>query len=380
MQYILEWNPEIQELIVVIVFLSAVFIQLVYYLVIFSRFAFGRVNQNMISVNPPVSVIICARNEAENLERFLPEVLNQDYEDFEVIVVNDCSTDDTEDVLIRMKASYPRLRSTSIRGDSKMSTGKKLALIVGIKAARNEHLLFTDADCRPESNRWISTMMSGFTGGKSIILGYGGYLNGKGFLNKYIRFDTLFIALQYFSFALWKMPYMGVGRNMAYKKSLFYSGPGFSKHLHLASGDDDLFVNQHATGSNTGVEFRKEGHTRSEPETIMRNWIYQKRRHFSTAYMYKTSHKFWLFLEPFSRMLFYASFAGILFIPEMVIYALIVFLLRSLSRILVIKKAMVRLNEKNIFVISLLYDLLSLVVNLNLYISNRFRPVRYQWK
>jgi hypothetical protein len=223
-------------------------------------------------------------------------------------------------------------------------------------------------------------MSSNFSGEVDIVLGYGGYFPQPGFLNKYIRYDTLVIALQYFSFALCRMPYMGVGRNLAYKRSLFYAGQGFKRHFHLASGDDDLFVNEHATRRNTAIEISPESHTRTAPKESYDKWFFQKKRHFSTSNLYKPVHKFLLALEPLSRLLFYAGFISLMFIPAYQPLVLSVFAARMLIQGVVIKKTMIQLNEKNLLLISFLFDLVSLFINFGLLISSRIRPSNYQWK
>jgi len=222
-------------------------IQLLYFLVFYIRIAFKINQKSATEKKEPVSVIICAQNEAENLKNNLPAILEQNYENFQVIVVNDCSTDNSQDILSEMMTRYPNLYVTRIDKDEKFSHGKKLALTVGIKAAKNEWLLFTDADCKPADKNWIASMASNFTEKTDIVLGYGGSIKSKGLLNRLIRFDNLFIALQYFTFARAGIPYMGVGRNLAYRKSLFFKARGFASHHHIISGDDDLFVNQNAS-------------------------------------------------------------------------------------------------------------------------------------
>ncbi len=368
-----------QWFVVLVILLAAMLIQLVYYLLIYGRFAF-HVKKANPSTTEPVSVIICARNEAENLDNFLPVWLTQDYPAYEVIVVNDCSTDDTEDVLKKYTAQYKHLRTTEIKEDKKFSHGKKLAVTIGIKAAKYERLLFTDGDCKPESNQWISLMAGNFSDTTDIVLGYGGYFAARGMLNKYVRYDTLLIALQYFSLALCKIPYMGVGRNLAYKKSLFYKGNGFTRHFHLASGDDDLFVNEHASKTNTAIEYAHESHTRTAAKDTFSKWVFQKKRHFTTNRLYKSSHKLILGLEPFSRLLFYASLIALLFSPVHRFYVLILFAFRLLIQVFVIKKTMLRLNEKNLLLISLLFDIVSPFINFGLLMASRIRPSNYQWK
>jgi len=213
---------EITLWIILSIYLASWLIQQIHYSFIFSRFLQKARPVKHGNEIVPVSVVICARNEAENLEKYLPMILEQDYPDFEVIVVNDCSDDETEDVLKKLKEKYPHLRTTFLKEQEKFWHGKKLALTVGIKAARNEWLLLTDADCAPSSNEWIKIMASHFSDDKAIVLGYGGYLEYPGLLNRLIRYEAAFVALQYFSYALCRMPYMGVGRNLAYRKSLFF--------------------------------------------------------------------------------------------------------------------------------------------------------------
>ena len=368
-----------QWFIVSVIFFASFAVQLIYYFGVFLRFVMYRKKEFPPSAEP-VSVVICARNEAENLDQYLPVILTQDYPDYEVIVVDDCSTDDSDMVLKKYGEQYPRLRTSMIKQDKKFSHGKKLAVTIGIKAAKFEKLLFIDADCRPESDQWLKLMTAPFSDKVSIVLGYGGFFPQPGILNKYIRYDTMMIALQYFSFALCRLPYMGVGRNLAYKRSLFYAGRGFARHFHLASGDDDLFVNEHATRTNTAIEFSHESHTRSTPKQSFDRWAFQKKRHYSTSKLYKSGHKVMLSFEPLFRFLFYTSFIGLLLYPPLLQVALAFFGFRLLTQLFVIKKTMIRLNEKNLLVISLLFDLISLFINVGLYVSSRIRPANYQWK
>jgi glycosyltransferase involved in cell wall biosynthesis len=272
-----------------------ILITLINILFFIGYFSFASAKESTSNATPPVSVIICAKNEAENLKDFIPFILEQNYSDFEVILVNDASIDDTLEVMEHFEELDPRVRLVNVKNNEAFWGKKKYALTLGIKKAKNSTLLFTDADCRPESNMWISEMASNFDQNKTIVLGYGGYLKNKGsFLNKLIRYETLLTAIQYFSFAKWGIPYMGVGRNLSYTSQEFYAQNGFATHLHIRSGDDDLFVNQAGTKQNTGITFNKASITRSIPKTDFSTWILQKRRHVSTAKFYKKKHKFLL--------------------------------------------------------------------------------------
>ena len=288
-----------------ILFITLV-IQIIYYSIYLK--VSSHKTKNHIIDKFPVSIVICARNEAISLQKNLPAILEQDYSDFEVIVVNDCSEDNTDMVIAELRQTYPHLRSTTINKDKKFTHGKKLALAVGIKGAEHEWLILTDADCKPTSKNWIYSMQHNFSEDASIILGYGGYRRRKGLLDKFIRFDTLYIAMQYLGLAISGKPYMGVGRNLAYRKSLFFKSKSFSQHSHLLSGDDDLFINQVATKNNTKVELHKDSQVVSEPVRTWRKWMQQKRRHLTTFSYYRSGSKFYLGLELLSRILFYGAF------------------------------------------------------------------------
>jgi len=353
-------------------------LQLVYWWTIHARLVFYRPVSSRIR-KFPVSVIICARNEEANLRANLPLVLEQDYPDFEVIVVDDASTDGTADLLRDFRQQYPHLRTSSIKPNVHISKGKKLALTVGIKAARHEWILLTDADCRPAGRQWLSLMQRNFSGDTGIVLGYGGYRRRRGLLNLVIRYDAFFIALQYFGFALAGLPYMGVGRNLAYRREIFFRNKGFASHYDLASGDDDLFINEVARNEPVRIEIRAEAHTISDPKRSWRDWYYQKRRHLTTGPRYRPATKFLLGTEIISRLLFYASFVYLLALQVMLPLVIAIFLVRMLSTILVIKWSMSRLNESYLLLISLLLDPVLPLVQIGMAFSNYVASKRARW-
>lgn len=362
-------------------------IQLYYYLFVFGRVAFHKTLPEPSPADdkgeqdlPPVSVVICAKNEEENLAIHLPSVLEQDYPNFEVVVVNDCSTDDSDVVLQRLASEYKHLKVTTIGLDPKFTHGKKLALTVGIKAAAHNNLLLTDADCQPASKDWIRYMVQNFEGGNEVVLGYGGYLPQKGLLNKMIRMDTLQVAMQYLGFALANRPYMGVGRNLAYTKELYDKNRGFASHSHILSGDDDLFIQQVANKKNTTVELRANGHTRSVASNTFSDWVKQKRRHLTTSPLYKRRVKWGLALEPFSRVMLWAIGIYLIatgFYPLIIASALLV---RLAVVLLVLRGVKKRLDEKHLFLISLAYDLFSPILYALFMVINRLSLKQKKWK
>lgn len=347
--------------VLIIIFAAAFIIQLCYYLFLFTKLAFHKPkerNQNF----PPVSVIVCARNEIENLKLFLSSVLEQDYPKFQVIVVNDCSWDESEKYLEELEQQFSHLKIVTLKEQERYSHGKKFALALGIKAAEFDHLLLTDADCYPQSKNWIKEMMGSYKPETEIVIGYGAYTKQKSFINTWVRYDTVFNSIQYFSSALGRNPYMGVGRNLSYKKSLFFKNKGFASHQHILSGDDDLFVNETATSKNVEVCLHPTSFTYSKPKTNFKDWFVQKRRHISASKLYKMGHKFKLGLFFGSQILFYVTLIALLIIKFKVLWVASAFALRLVLQMGIYGKCMNRLNEKDLIILIPFYDLFIAII------------------
>ena len=271
----------------------------------------------------------------------------------------------------------PRIKIVNVENNETFWASKKYALTLGIKRAKHQRMVFTDADCSPASDAWLSQMASHFSKDKQLILGYGAYEKRSGFLNKIIRFETVLTALQYFSYAKAGMPYMGVGRNLAYTSDLYYANNGFISHVKIPSGEDDLFVNEVATGANTTICFDEMAFTYSAPKNTWKEWMHQKRRHITTASYYKPKHKFLLGL-------FYLT--GFLFWPLAVVALLInwklalpIILARVGFQYLVFGKAAKKLKETDLIPILPLLDLFLVFLQLSIFISNsNSKPKR--WK
>jgi glycosyltransferase involved in cell wall biosynthesis len=290
-------------------------IQLFYYLFFFIRLAVYKPKKKAVSQTHPVSVIICARDEAANLAKNLPGALVQQYSTtHEVIVVDDNSFDDTRYLLEEYRKTYRQLQVVELKQEAKLIPGKKFPLSIGIKTAKHEIVLLTDA----------------------------------GLINKIVRWETFHTALQYLSYALAGQPYMGVGRNLSYKKTIFFRHKGFSAHNNIASGDDDLFINMAATKKNTKINIDKAAFTLSEPPKTWGTWIRQKNRHYSTGKFYKPIHKFLLGLYTFSHMLFYPLLAASLLFYNWQL-ALIVFGIRFLIQAVILYPCMKKLNEQAMY-------------------------------
>ncbi len=276
-------------LIVSFIFLGIQFAYLVAFLI-----AFLKSRKPIRTTTQPVSVIVCAHDEEENIKELIPILLNQNHPEFEIIIVEDRSNDGTYDYLLEATKHHSRLKMVRVTNKPEVMNGKKFGITLGIKAAKYEWVLLTDADCRPASQHWIARMSEYFTPNAQLVIGYSAYQKLPGLLNSFIRFETLLTAIQYMGFALLDKPYMGVGRNLAYRKSLFLDNKGFNKYLTITGGDDDLFVNQYTTKANTQLALGLDTVTFSKPKTTLQEFYYQKIRHLSVGKYYKFETKLWL--------------------------------------------------------------------------------------
>lgn len=342
--------------IIFFVFCIITFVQLFYYLFFFLRLALHKTKPKNLSQTHPISVIICARDEAANLAKNLPGALVQKYNTtHEVIVVNDNSLDESKYVLEEYQRSFKQLQLVELKQEARFIPGKKFPLSIGIKTAKHEIVLLTDADCVPASEFWIEKMQEGFYDGIEIVLGYGPLHKKKGFFNKMVRWETFHTALQYLSYAKSGIAYMGVGRNLSYKKAVFFRHKGFSAHNHVPGGDDDLFINKAATKKNTAIIIDKDAFTLSEPASTWKQWVTQKKRHYTTRKYYKPLHKFLLGLYAFSLFLFYPLFLLSLFLFGWKL-TLLVFAIRFFTQAFVIFKTTNLLDEKDLFPWFLFFD------------------------
>jgi len=365
--------------LIFLIFCIITFIQLFYYLFFFLRLALFKTKPKNISQTHPVSVIICSRDEAANLVKNLPGALVQKYKTtHEVIVVDDNSLDESKYIIEEFQRKFRQLQLIELKQEARFIPGKKYPLSVGIKTAKYEIVLLTDADCVPVSEFWIEKMQEGFTEGIEIVLGYGAMHKTKGLLNKLVRWETFHTALQYLSYAKSGIAYMGVGRNLSYKKSVFFRHKGFSAHNHVPGGDDDLFINKASTKKNTAIVVDKDAFTLSSAPKTWKQWIRQKKRHYTTSKYYKAGHKFLLSLYAFSLFVFYP-----LFILALLIYdwklVLGVFGIRFLVQAFIIFKTTRKLDEKDLFPWFLFFDVWMFFYYL-FFATSIFKKPAKKWK
>ncbi len=358
---------------------AVVIVQILYVLFIYSKLAFHKIkpiddHQNWM----PISVIIAARNESDNLYENLPAILSQDYPAYEVIVVNNQSIDDSGWILTAYAQQFPNLRVVELSKNRHLRPGKKLPITLAIKAAKYEHFVLTDADCKPVNDQWIKQMASQYTSSKQIVIGYAPFLKNKGFLNRLIRFDTAWIGVNYFSMALAKLPYMGVGRNLAYTKSVFHSVNGFKSHYSVTMGDDVLFIQEAAKKSNYSIQLNPDSFCYSQAPTTWTRWMTQKTRHYATSGKYRFIKKLLLGIYPASLILMWVSFITLLFSKDFFLLSSSIFGFTLLLKWWLQGRCLSLLKEKSFIRFLPFWDLLyALLMPILFYISERQKY--YRW-
>lgn len=354
----------------------------------FFMFRIRRRPRNLASRLPNVSIVVCARNEEDNLQKLIPALVAQKYAaKKQIVIVDDCSTDDTPLVLARLRAQYPEVYTTTIPTDAVFHHGKKLALNVGIKAAKYDHIVFTDADCVPASENWLTLMAEAYGNDSTeLVLGYGRYAKRPGLLNLLLRYETFWNAVQYFGIARASKPFMGVGRNLSYSKQLFDRSSKFRNHLYVLSGDDDLFVSEMGTRANTAIVFEAPAHTISEPKNTWLTYSAQKSRHLTTASLYPPVVKFWLGSEITSRLIFWlaiiaAALLGIITqTPILLESAGIALAARTILIYIAMGLAARNMGESRLWLLALPMDLLIPTMQSLAWLTGRLTKTRNTWK
>ena len=358
--------------IVLLIFGITLIIQLLYHWGVFSKVAFYK-NKRQPKTDgelEPVSIVLCARDAYEYLIELVPVLLGQDYPDFEIVIVNDCSDDETEEYLKDLERKEPRIKPVRLKQHLNFFNGKKFPLSMGIKSAQNDLIVLTDCNCMPTNDQWLRSVVNCYGKNTEVVIGYSPYIRKKGLLNYLMRFDAVQNALLYLSAALKGRPYMGVGKNLSYRKELFYRNKGFTSHYTTSVGDDDLFVSQVATKKNTEVLIDPDNAILTTPVSNFHQWSRQKSSRYSTVRQYSAGARLLLSLFYLSQFLFYASFIALIalctmpaftitggevfYIPILVFF----FLLRFGTQLFIYHKASTRLGEKGLLPGLIAYDFL----------------------
>ncbi len=356
--------------IVLLCFGITLIIQLIYHWCVFSKLAFFKKKDRMKSDDQmePVSVVVCARDAYEYLQDLIPVLLTQDYPDYEIVIVNDCSEDETEEWLKDIERREPKIKPVQLRQHLNFFNGKKFPLSMGIKSAKNDLIVLTDVNCLPTNSQWLRSMVNSYGNNTEVVIGYSPYMNKRGIFNQIMRFDAVQYAMQYLSAAINRHAYMGIGTNLSYRKELFYRYKGFTSHYTTSVGDDDLFISQVANKKNTEVLIDAENAILTTPPHKFGMWAHIKSSRYSTIPQYETRAKISSALFTWSHFLFYASFIALMllkpafalsigavyYIPILVFF----FLLRYGSQMIIYHGVAKRLGEKGLLPGLIVYDLI----------------------
>ena len=363
-------------LIFLICFSVIAFFLLLYYGIIFARFAFHKPKKIRDYRQDPISIVITSCDQAHHLSRTLPSILTQQYNDYEVIVVSDNSHDETAQVVEDYQKQYPHLVFVDLNSSVTTIKGKKFPLAIGIKEAKHKLIVLTDANCMPASPYWLQNMAKHFVNGKQIVLGYCSIEKQQGFFNRLLRFDSLQTAIQYFSYSLAKMTYMGRGQNLAYTKDLFMKQRGFASHNHIEYGDDDIFIGRAANEKNVDIEYFSESYTFARPKVNFRRWFKEKKGYLSTRPFYKPGVRFLLGAYSVLNLLFFV-FLGLsigfsVHVLPFLIATLSVFVFKTLCQYIIFGFSAAKLKEKDVIPHILFIDILYSLISIFIYIAAKF--------
>lgn len=368
-------------LVIVIAFGAITAIELLYYYAVFARFSFYRKKKSIALQQLPVSIIVIVKDSANALVKSLPRLLNQQYQQFEVVIVNDNSEDETEQLVMDYKNQYDNLKFVNLNSAVTTIRGKKFALSIGIRCASYEHLLFTTPDCCPASTHWLEKMSQHFVNQTKIVLGYSTYERKNSPYNRLLHFDNLFNALQYFSYSMINATYRGDTKNMAYTKSLFNAQRGFASHNHIRYGEEDIFISRAATKNNCAIEFSPESFTILQHRPQAKYWRDHKEGLYYTRQFYSFKKRFLLNNYGFVNLLFYAALvASVLLTLHNILYLSItlgIIFVRLLSQYLVFGFAAGKLHEKQVIPLLLIYDLLFAILNPLYYLAAKIHHHRF---
>jgi glycosyltransferase involved in cell wall biosynthesis len=365
--------------IIFFVFVGVIILQLAYYIGVLGKFAFAK-PQPATPKRIPVSVIVCAKNEAEKVKKFVPLLAGQNYPDFEIVLIDDASSDETLDIFEEFEKQYPNIRLVKVENNEAFWGNKKYALTLGIKAARKEYLLFTDADCYPAGKDWLMQMSSQFTMSKTIVLGYGAYEKVKGsFLNKIIRFDAMQMAAHYFSWAKAGRPYTAEGRNLAYKREEFFKVNGYIDHMSIRTGEDALFINQAATQKNTTISFAPESFTYCEAKQTFKAWRQKKRREQFVTAFFRPFDKLHIRFYHISQLAFFILAIALAVLQYNWMFLVPAITVRYIGTWVVMGYSATKLKEKDVAWWYPVMEIILIFTNINVFFTNIFsKPVH--WK
>ncbi|MDQ1771381.1 glycosyltransferase [Labilibaculum sp. A4] len=377
METIITLPTSFNQWAILIVLLVAFCVQMLYQLRYIQLFKKEKKTNHNIKTEP-VSIVICVKNEGCYLQENLSLFLEQEYPDFELILVNDGSEDETETIIKEFQKRYPHLRSTKIPLDDKFQHNKKLALSIGIKAAKNEKIIFTNIHSKPSSSKWLQEFVNSWD--KGVHIGYANFENKKGFFYNFLKFDLLSKNIKSAGFASSGNAHSGNGDNLGYKKSDFFANKGFVKHSHFEAGYDHLMVFQLAKLSGASVCLQPEAKINLSSICAFDQWIRINRHYYKCRKYLPFKIRLLTDLEPISKMIFYSISIYALLFTHLYFFVAIIYLTKIILIGTLFKISTRHLKEENLFLSSYLYEIFVLFSKIYFLSTNFILSKSNQWK
>ena len=368
-------------IIILVLFGNITFIELLYYYLVLARFSFIKKKKAVAMFQVPVSIIMVVKDSASILMKSLPRLMSQQYANYELVVVDDNSQDDTRMLILEYKNQYPNIKLVDL--DTAVTTirGRKFAISMGVRCASHEHILLTDPECCPTSTHWLELMANNFVSQKKIVLGYSTYEKKGNPFNRMLHFDTLLNAMQFFAHAKIRSTYRGDGRNMAFTKTLFSAQTGFASHNHIRYGEEDIFISRAATKNNTEIEYSQDAFTVLQRSANLQYWLDHKEGLYFTRRYNTFKNRFLLNGYGVINLLFYITLAlSIVFCYSNLTLLLItvgIAAVRIISQYFVFGFAAKKLNEKQVIPALIIYDIIFAILNPIYYLSAQIHHQRY---
>lgn len=348
-------------------FVACLAIQLIYY-IFFLSILLNNKKEKEYDLKP-ISVILYVKNSELYLEKNIDYFINQKYPKFEILLVNNASSDNTDIILEKLSEKHKSLRIINVENNESFWGNKKYTYTLAIKAAKYEHLIFSEIDCKPVSENWIHEINKSFSSKKTIILGYKRLLKTSSLFNLIIRFDNLLESIKSFSFTKINSPYSADSRNYAFTKKDFYRVNGFINHIKIKNGKEDLFVKDAKQKYNSAYTLSDESFVESSKSLSFKEWFLNKKNSNLLKRHYSFKNQFLLNAFSFSKVFLYFLTIILLLIHDWKII-LIIFssyiIFQSVITFIINRK----FKETSIFYLSPILDFLLVLFQISIFISN----------
>lgn len=322
-----------------------------------------------------ISIVICSKNNAEDLKENLPYFLEQDYPNYEVIVVNDGCVDDTDIVIKALQNKYDHLRTTRIPLDERFSHNKKLAQTIGIKGAKNENIIFSNPNCKPASKLWLQNLAKNWD--KSVHIGYSNFENQKKFGTNLLKNDILKRWTKAICFSSTGKTYYGNGNNMGYLKEDFFANKGFAKHSQFEAGYDHLMAYRLSKKSGSSTYISPESKVFLPTRNPFEIWANEQKYYYQSRKYISKKIKFLLDLDSTSHFFLYLSMVFCLIFTNLYLITALVFLTCIFIAGIRFKIISSNLKEENLFLSSYICGMIIPLWKVSYYFKSLIQRKRF---